>query len=328
LQQSKRATPPSDSKPLKIVHITDVHYDPNYKVGSNTNCGAPICCRRKQGKASNPQNGAGHWGDYRDCDMPLETIASAFDDIRQRHPDVDLIYFTGDVIDHGLWETSVEYNQNVYAVVHQLMVDMFSNTPVYWILGNHEAHPVNEFAPDFVTEAKLTSQWIYDMAAEKWSNWLPDHTQPTIRKGGYYTVLLQDGLRLVAINNNDCNIYNFWIMLDPQYLVKQLQWLHDTLLEAEFNGEKVHLLAHIPSGEYDAFKVWVREYRFILDRFWDTIVAQFVGHTHFSTFNVYYSRENPDLAIGQVWNGGSISTYSHLNSNYNVYSVDAGSFVS
>jgi sphingomyelin phosphodiesterase len=260
--------------------------------------------------------------------MPLKSIANAFDDINARHPDLDFIYFTGDIVDHGLHDTSVEYNKNSYAAVHKLMVEKFPNTKIYWTLGNHEPHPLNEFAPNYVTDPELTTNWLYDMAADKWGTWLPNSTQATIRKGGYYTVLLRDGLRLIVLNNNDCNTYNFWVMFDPQYLGKQLQWFHDTLLEAEANGEKVHVLAHIPSGEYDAFKVWVREYRAVLDRFWDTIVAQFVGHSHFNTFNVYYSRENPDLAIGQVWNGGSISTYEDLNSNYNVYSVDAESFVS
>jgi sphingomyelin phosphodiesterase len=260
--------------------------------------------------------------------MPLKSIANAFDDINERHPDLDLIYFTGDIVDHGLHLTSVSYNQNSYATVHELMMEKFPNTKIYWTLGNHEPHPLNVFAPDYVTEPGLTTNWLYEMAAEKWSTWLPNETQETIKKGGYYTVLLRDGLRLIVLNNNVCNTYNYWVLFDPQYLGKQLQWFHDTLLAAEASGEKVHVLTHIPSGEFDAFKVWVREYRAVLDRFWDTIVAQFVGHSHFNTFNVYYSRENPDLAIGQMWNGGSVSTYEDLNSNYNVYSVDAESFVS
>jgi sphingomyelin phosphodiesterase len=182
------------------------------------------------------------------------------------------------------------------------------------------------FAPTSMVEDSFSSQWLYDLAAEKWNTWLPASTEKTIKTGGYYTVEMQTGLRLIVLNNNDCYTYNFWILYDPQYLAKQLQWLHDTLLEAERNSEKVHILAHIPSGDSTCLKVWSREYRRVLDRFWDTIVAQFNGHTHANTFNVIYSRENSH-AIGQAFNGGSVTTYSNLNRNYVVYSVDRESFV-
>lgn len=42
---------------------------------------------------------AGRWGDYRDCDMPLETIQNAFRTIKQLHSNADYIYFSGDIID-------------------------------------------------------------------------------------------------------------------------------------------------------------------------------------------------------------------------------------
>jgi sphingomyelin phosphodiesterase len=186
----------------------------------------------------------------------------------------------------------------------------------------------SRFAPSQIQTHGLTSQWLYDFVADQWSHWLPEATKKTIKVAGYYTVQMQHGLRLVVLNNNDCYTYNFWIYYDPQYLVGQLQWLHDTLLQAETKKEKVHIIAHVPSGDDTCLKVWSREYRRILDRFWNTIVAQFNGHTHSDTFNVIYSRESVDHAIGQAWNGGSFTTYSHLNRNYAVYEVDRESFVS
>lgn len=41
----------------------------------------------------------GRWGDYRDCDMPFETIHNAFKTMKQLHGDADHIYFAGDIID-------------------------------------------------------------------------------------------------------------------------------------------------------------------------------------------------------------------------------------
>lgn len=37
-------------KVLKVLHLTDAHYDPEYVVGSNAVCEAPLCCNRDSGK--------------------------------------------------------------------------------------------------------------------------------------------------------------------------------------------------------------------------------------------------------------------------------------
>jgi sphingomyelin phosphodiesterase len=46
----------------------------------------------------------------------------------------------------------------------------------------------------------------------------------------------------------------------------QLQWLADILLQAEKDGEKVHILGHIPSGDSECLKTWSREFHKIIDR--------------------------------------------------------------
>ena len=32
-----------------MLHITDIHLDPDYSVGSNAECGEPLCCRDDDG---------------------------------------------------------------------------------------------------------------------------------------------------------------------------------------------------------------------------------------------------------------------------------------
>lgn len=160
------------------------------------------------------------------------------------------------------------------------LTESFPNIPIYPIIGNHEPHPVNQFAPDNINSTELSSRAFYRFIADEWNDWLPSEARITIEEDGFYTVLVQEGLRIIAINNNDCYTYNFWLLYNASYPAKQLQWLHDTLLEAENNNEKVHILAHIPSGEGGCYNTWAREYRRIVDRFWDTISAQFNGHTH------------------------------------------------
>lgn len=153
-------------------------------------------------------------------------------------------------------------------------------------------------------------------------NVLPKEAQETVRKGGYYTVSPQKGFRVIGINNNDCYTFNFWLLFDPSYLKKQLQWLQDTLFEAERVGEYVHILAHIPSGSGSCHYTWSREFTRIVDRYHNTISGIFNGHTHKDHFQVYYSKSKPSVPVNVAWNGGSITPYSNVNPNYRVYGVE------
>lgn len=176
--------------------------------------------------------------------------------------------------------------------------------------------------------AELSAQWLYNFLADEWEQWLGPEATTTIKIGGYYTVLARPGFRIIGLNNNDCYTYNWWLFYEPTYPVTQLQWLHDTLLAAEANNEKVHILAHIPSGSGGCFSVWSREYRRIIDRFWNTVSGVFNGHTHRDEFNIFYSRENPNWAINVGYNGGCATTFSDVNYNYRHYYVDNENFVS
>ena len=136
------------------------------------------------------------------------------------------------------------------------------------------------------------------------------------------------GLRLIALNNNNCYVFNWWVLYSIDEIKDQLQWLHDTLLIAENRGEKVHILAHIASGEGSCFSYWSREYRRVVERFSETISGQFNGHSHFNEFNIFYSLKDISKPVSVAWNGGSITTYTDVNPNYNVYYVDTINYVS
>lgn len=64
------------------MQITDLHMDPLYEEGANTDCGEPLCCQSDQGQASDSEKGAGKWGDYRDCDMPYYALDNFIDQIK------------------------------------------------------------------------------------------------------------------------------------------------------------------------------------------------------------------------------------------------------
>jgi sphingomyelin phosphodiesterase len=72
--------------PLKVLHLSDNHYDPHYLEGSNAECGEPLCCRATDGAPAQPSGAAGKWGDYRKCDTPKRTIENLYEHIVKTHP--------------------------------------------------------------------------------------------------------------------------------------------------------------------------------------------------------------------------------------------------
>lgn len=146
--------------------------------------------------------------------------------------------------------------------------------------------------------------------------------------GGYYTTLVRPGLRIIALNNNLCYIYNFWVLYDVEQIRQQFQWLHDTLLQAEQAGEKVHILAHVPSGIDEIHEPCSREYQRVIERFKSTIVAQFNGHVEQFGFHLFYEAANISSPVAVAFNGGSLASFSNTNRNYAVYGVNPDTFVS
>lgn len=59
------------------------------------------------------------------------------------------------------------------------------------------------------------------------------------RRAGFYTALVQPGLRVVSLNMNYCAKENFWLLVNSTDPADQLQWLIGILQQAEDKGEKV-----------------------------------------------------------------------------------------
>lgn len=166
--------------------------------------------------------------------------------------------------------------------------------------------------------------------ADAWlrHGWITPAAANTVRQGGYYTISVRPGFRVIVLNNNDCYTYNYWILYSVNEVRAQLQWLHDTLLAAEQNHERVHILKHIRNGGGSCTQFWQREYRRVIDRFHNIIGAQFNGHSHRVEQEVFYDSPTSQHAINVAWNGGSATAFVGVNPNYLVYSVDRMHYVS
>lgn len=53
--------------------------------------------------------------------------------------------------------------------------------------------------------------WLYEELEYQWLRWLPQESSPTIRKGGFYSVLVRPGFRIISLNMNYCNNKNWCV---------------------------------------------------------------------------------------------------------------------
>ncbi|XP_071804161.1 sphingomyelin phosphodiesterase-like [Asterias amurensis] len=315
--------PPKKGLPtMNVLHISDLHWDRMYMEGTNAECGEPLCCRSNDGPPAKGVPGAGKWGDYRGCDTPTRVVENLLETIAQTHK-IDLVYLTGDIPAHDVWNQTRQDQTSALNETTQYLMKYLPGVPVYSALGNHESSPVNSFPPPFVTGHNSIT-WLYQSMVDSWvtdAKWLPKETTSTIIKGGYYTVPVYPGLRVISLNMNMCNNQNWWLLDNEVDPANELQWLIDVLQKAEDENEFVHILGHIPPGSGDCLPQWSWNYNQIINRYESTIRGQFFGHTHKDSFELFYD-EKTKRPTSMLYNGGSVTTYSNINPNYRIYVVD------
>lgn len=184
-----------------------MHIDPRYAEGSNALCKEPICCRPEEKqpatnrtivpgfvkhwahkaydiasqfkpKAPKKQKleGAGRWGDYRQCDLPrwtlehmLKTVAIRYNNASEKR--IDYVFWTGDIPAHDIWAQSRKTQIDYLQYMTGILLRFFPGTLVLPAVGNHDSFPSNNFpSGDTIDDGK----WFYNALADAWSPWLPE----------------------------------------------------------------------------------------------------------------------------------------------------------
>ncbi|KAK6192488.1 hypothetical protein SNE40_003944 [Patella caerulea] len=316
--------PPAIPKPglptIRILQLTDMHLDLEYKYNSSADCHEPLCCRVNDGPPEAGHKGAGYWGDYRHCDLAPRTFYSMMEYLESIKNKFDMIYFTGDIPAHNIWnQTRVDQLARI-RVFQSALERYLPDKPVYFAAGNHESSPCNIYAPPFVT-GNLSQDWLYGAFAEVWTKWMPMDTIDTILRGGFYSVSPLPGLRIISINSNLGTTDNWWLLVNNTDPAGQLQWLADELQEAENNNEKVHILMHHPTASAGV-KPWNLNFFKIVNRYESIIQGHFNGHSHDDFFTVFYDEVNFTRPISTGFVAGSGTTYSNLNPGFRIYTID------
>ncbi|XP_072022827.1 acid sphingomyelinase-like phosphodiesterase 3b [Amphiura filiformis] len=272
-------------------HVTDFHYDIFYGDGAY-----PVSSCR----TTDP---LGKWGSYH-CDSPWALINSSVYAMKGFAPDPDFIVWTGDDYPHVPGNRkSEELLLNVVYNLTNLLMDVFPDTAVFPVLGNHDYNPTNQMPP--------RPNSIYQEISEYWDSWLGRYTGvlESFQNAAYYTTLDPiSGFRIVGMNTvyyyKDEETKND---ADP---ANQFQWLEDTLTAARANGEKVLIIGHVTPGGFErhAGQYWftqhedvegvqydVRYYQ-IIQQYYDVIAGQLYGHQHTDSFKLFYSQNGDPVS--------------------------------
>ncbi|XP_064596702.1 sphingomyelin phosphodiesterase-like [Liolophura sinensis] len=318
--QNARVTAVTPGAPkIRILQITDIHLDLEYGEGLNTNCGEPICCRTGNGPPKPGDTGAGRWGDYRSCDLPLRTLENMLQYLSTIQDQFDLVYWTGDLPAHNVWNQTRADQLHLLDLFTKMYRQYLPHKPLFPCVGNHESAPVNSYPPPFIT-GDNSIQWLYERFVSSWG--LPSSTAQDVLRGGYYTVSPYPGLRVVSLNNNYCNNMNWWVLLNTTDPAGELSWLVDVLTRAERNHEKVHILSHIPTGSGDCLQAWSWSYYDIINRFESTVTAQFFGHSHSDHYAIFYDSVNFTRPVSILYIGGAVTPQNDMNPGFRIYTAD------
>ncbi|KAG5914896.1 hypothetical protein E4U42_000264 [Claviceps africana] len=279
--------PVSGKKPLQIIHYSDVHVDPLYKAGASTRCKKSICCRSSETDSlGNNSHPASPFGEH-ECDTPMTLEKSMYEYIKKKFPHAAFALFTGDIVDHGIHNTSKKYNKDIIEHAYSTMHDYIDI--VYGTAGNHEAHPINNFVPGLISNK---TQWLYDSLSEQWSHEVNNTSSTKTRAMGAYSTKYPKGnLRIISLNTNMYYRFNFILyqktmQRDPD---GQLAWLAKELHAAEEAAENVYIIGHMPLGSSDALPNGSNYFSQIVKRYSKTIKAMFFGHTHADHFQISYT---------------------------------------
>ena len=127
------------SNTISIFQLTDIHLDLDYQLGADIKCSEPLCCRDSHLEGN---ESAGKWGSY-PCDIPLQTVDSVLNDIANNSMNIDMWYWTGDIVAHDIWQYSRTKNIRHSQLITDLFRKYSGDKPVIPVIGNHETVPVN-----------------------------------------------------------------------------------------------------------------------------------------------------------------------------------------
>ncbi|ELU13803.1 hypothetical protein CAPTEDRAFT_222101 [Capitella teleta] len=266
---------------IKVVQLADIHIEPDYAVGSATDCGLFVCCLDKWDD-ENTSGSAGAHGDFK-CNIPQSTLNMFLDTLREEISP-DFAIYTGDSPPHTMWDED-ESSQMLCTELVVGSLEANLSCPVYASIGNHEMFPTNLYYKGLNATVSMTNRFT-----ELWSplSEFTEDQEQTMREGGYYSISPMEGLRLINFNSNymyTMNWYNVMTWDEPE-AEAMMTFIEEELGTARENDEKVILIGHHVPGNGDFLISQSRRFIDLWREFKDTIVLHVAGHTHKDEFRL------------------------------------------
>lgn len=303
-----------------ILHLSDIHLDTLYAIGSATNClfdDEGLTCCRNSSIPKHPPGYALPWGDF-NCDLNQDTfqdILHSLDNLLNQDinnhindhvvkPVINniVLLITGDIASHHDFDIddSLRAITRFTEMLVTWMYDLNINTTVVPVLGNHDARFVDQEwetgSPFLQTVSKLWTPWLQALSStfetnsislsdSSASSLLPATPLQTFSYAGYYCTTI-NGRVWIVLNSlwYDPNNFVTRIAHDPGQ-----QWVFlDTVLQQMPGGAKAFIALHIPPS---TDTIQLNE---ILCRHVSKIERIFAGHTHHDQFRLLQCAGNLD----------------------------------
>ena len=203
------APPKPNGKRVKVLHMSDFHLDPRYKVGAEGNCSAGLCCRSNNpGLTSMIAQPAPLYGSFK-CDTPYDLGLAALQAVgpltgtNASNP-LGWTVYTGDLVSHDPQsELSRAYTEYAETSIYG-MFKSYLTGPIFAALGNHDSNPEAIDAPHSLPGPLGQQQsWNYDHVAGLWKHegWIDDAAAAEARLHyGAYSIKNHFGLRIITFN--------------------------------------------------------------------------------------------------------------------------------
>ena len=300
---------------IKMLQITDIHLDVQYKENSSVFCDEPVCCRTPASNYSRIKSGK--FGYLGRCDANLALLDSLLDKAYELQP--DFIIWTGDNSPHNSKNSTQQDNYDATIIIRDKLDEKFNNSiPVYPALGNHEKYPADLYLTSegdlLEYYANIFKEYFYE-----------DQAYESFKKYGYYTEKYKDtNLRIVVLNCLICDAWNFYIIGGRHQAAKdEFIWLEEVLRQAEKNGEYVYLIDHFPINSNFQLTECAQRLRALIDRFDYIIRGYFSGHTHLDDISPVKTYFEPKPIININYIAPPITTYPGRNPSFRQFIIDS-----
>ena len=301
----------SSSSSFFVWHITDVHVDPWYTVGSNAVgcfCETGESCPRKGAHCKHEhvhEHQAPPWGSSEgNCATPRITFSSAVDFMRKTKA-TPLVYFTGDFAQAGASvacgprETAKQQVLDIMAWDWGSIKAQLPAAKVLGSLGNHDSVPGDVFYGGN-ENGNGSQSWLYNNLTGLWGADVGPGGLGTLKRGGYFSTVAAPNLTVISLN------VNYWVHMNSAAVApageaegrRMMAWLEAELVTAEAGGHAVHILGHQPPTDKDMQPAWIDgywpQYTALCERFKRSIQGHFYGHIHVDKWTLTRAcREGP-----------------------------------